>query len=69
MSNRAYKLKYEGKKNITTFQYCQSRKPIMRLREVLYKPQLPKASHYKRDKQCEKEILLLMDVRFIWKKF
>ena len=41
----------------------------MRLLEALFKLQLPKVSHYKRDiKKCEKEILLVMDVRFISKK-
>ena len=54
MCSRAYKPIYGRKKNITTFQYCQSRKPIMCLRDVLYKPQLPKASHYKRDKEMRK---------------
>ena len=60
---------YEGKKNITTFQYCQSRKPIMRLGEVLYKPQLPKASHYKKDKEMRKENIAVHGLRFISKKF
>ena len=76
MSSRAYKPMYVRRnKNITTSQHCQFKKPIMRLLEALIKHQLPKASHYKRDKEmqeikkCEKEILLLMDVRFMSKKF
>ena len=54
MSSRAYKPMYEGKKNITTVQYRQFKKPIMCLLEALFKPRLPKAFHHKRDKGMRK---------------
>ena len=53
MSIRAYKPTYEGKKSSRPFSIVS----LESLREVLYKPQLPKAPHYKTDKELRKGII------------
>ena len=54
MSTRAYKPLYEGQKTSRPFSIV-SLKSLMHLLKALFKPQLPKAFHCKRDKEMRKE--------------